>query len=74
MGSSCFSRGNSDNLGVIRDYLKSHKLEARIRLSGSRCEGKCLNGPNILIDGKLFQNVHSDTIVDILNDELSHEG
>jgi NADH:ubiquinone oxidoreductase subunit E len=51
MGSACFARGNSQNLEYIENYLKEHKLEATVGISGSRCEGKCAEGPNIIVNG-----------------------
>ena len=46
MGSSCFARGNQQNLETIENFIKENGLEAEIELSGSRCEGKCVTGPN----------------------------
>ena len=41
MGSSCFARGNEENLRVIEDFLKSNHLEADVLLSGRCCAGIC---------------------------------
>lgn len=69
MGSSCFARGNATNLEFIENYIKENGLEAQIDLSGSRCEGKCITGPNIVINGVEYTEVDEDKIKDIL-DEL----
>lgn len=69
MGSSCFARGNAANLEFIENYIKENGLEAQIDLSGSRCEGKCITGPNIVINGVEYTEVDEDKIKDIL-DEL----
>ncbi len=69
MGSSCFARGNVANLEFIENYIKENGLEAQIDLSGSRCEGKCITGPNIVINGVEYTEVDEDKIKDIL-DEL----
>lgn len=71
MGSSCFSRGNSENLAAIRDYLKTRGIENRVRLAGSRCEGECMNGPNIRVNGKLITGVEPARVPDILDKELA---
>ena len=34
MGSSCFARGNEENLRVIEDFLKSNHLEADVLIFG----------------------------------------
>jgi len=69
MGSSCFARGNAANLEFIENYVKENGLEAEIDLSGSRCEGKCVTGPNIIINGVEYTEVDEDKLRNIL-DEL----
>ncbi len=69
MGSACFARGNSENLEFIEQYIKENNIEAEIELSGSRCEGKCSIGPNILVDGKEYHNVTKEVIEKILKNE-----
>ena len=34
MGSSCFARGNADNLEFIEKYIKDNNLEADIEVYG----------------------------------------
>jgi NADH:ubiquinone oxidoreductase subunit E len=70
MGSSCFARGNELNLKIIEQYLKEKGLDAEIKLSGSCCEGNCAEGPNIMINGEIFQGVEKETLIDLLNDKL----
>lgn len=70
MGSSCFSRGNQENLQVVKDFLRENDLEDKVLLKGSRCEGECLRGPNITIDGQLFNGVGPDNILTILEQAL----
>ena len=41
MGSSCFARGNQENLAYIEEYIKEHGIDANIELEGMRCENKC---------------------------------
>lgn len=66
MGSSCFARGNSQNLEFIENYIKENGLEAQIDLAGARCEGKCATGPNIVINGKEYNEVDEDKLKEIL--------
>ncbi len=70
MGSSCFSRGNNENLQAIRSFLELHGLEESVQLKGSRCEGACLKGPNITVDGQVFQGVTPEGLPDILRKTL----
>lgn len=53
MGSSCFSRGNGENLPLIQQFIADHNLKARVRLKGCRCGGCCASGPNAWINGEL---------------------
>jgi len=66
MGSSCFARGNAQNLELIENYIKENGLEAEIDLAGSRCEGKCATGPNIVVNGVEYHEVDEDKIREIL--------
>jgi NADH:ubiquinone oxidoreductase subunit E len=70
MGSSCFARGNAENLAFIENFIKENNLDAKIDLCGSRCENKCAIGPNIIINEKPYQEVDIDKLVNILNDLL----
>ncbi len=67
MGSSCFARGNASNLEFIENYIKENGLEAEIDLSGSRCEGKCVSGPNMTINGVEYTEVDEDKLKEILD-------
>lgn len=67
MGSSCFARGNQQNLEFIENYIKENGLDAEIDLSGTRCEGKCADGPNITINGVNYTQVDEEKIKEILS-------
>lgn len=67
MGSSCFARGNAANLEFIENYTKENGLEAEIDLAGSRCEGKCVTGPNVIINGTEYTEVDEDKLKEILD-------
>ncbi len=66
MGSSCFARGNNENLEFIEKYIKDNHLEAEIDITGTRCEGKCATGPNIVINGIEYSEVDIDKLQNIL--------
>ena len=66
MGSSCFARGNSENLEFIENYIKENNLDAEIELYGARCENICEKGPNIIINDKIYNEMNPEKIVEVL--------
>ena len=70
MGSSCFARGNSENLQAIEAYLTENGLEDRVELIGHLCLGMCNEGPNLRIAGKDYSGIGPDCVVDVLKAEL----
>ncbi len=70
LGSSCFARGNNNILTSIQRFIRLHKLEDKVAFSGDHCFHECSEGPNLRIDGRLFQNVTTDTVDKILENEL----
>ena len=68
MGSSCFARGNEENLRVLEDFVARHGLDAEIEPAGSRCEGLCARGPNLAIDDTMHHEVDPGTLVDLLRE------
>lgn len=70
MGSSCFSRGNSKNLEVIKDYINKNNLNCSVNISGNLCEDKCSKGPNVKINGKMYSQVEPVMLLEILNHTL----
>ena len=71
LGSSCFSRGNREVVMFIRDYLKKNHLEDKVIFKGARCMGRCSNGPNLTINGVIFEEVNMSRIEAILEKELA---
>jgi NADH:ubiquinone oxidoreductase subunit E len=67
MGSSCFARGNKENLALIEKFIAMHLLENEVELVGSLCEGKCSQGPNIIIDKRVYSNIDEAALIDALN-------
>ncbi len=70
MGSSCFSRGNGKHYEIIRNFLNEKKLTADVSVTGCRCGGNCMSGPNIWINGQIFSNVDQGSLIDILHHEF----
>lgn len=66
MGSSCFARGNMNNLEYIENYINKNNLEAIIDLIGAHCQNKCENGPHIIIDDKNYNEVDENKLKAIL--------
>ncbi len=73
MGSSCYSRGNEENLERIERYLSERQLSCAVDLCGSRCEGLCSEGPNIAINGRLFGGVSAESIEQLLDQHLASQ-
>jgi NADH:ubiquinone oxidoreductase subunit E len=68
LGSSCFSRGNKEVVQFIKEYLRKNHLEDKVIFKGARCLGHCSNGPNLVINGKVFEGVNL-TIAERILDE-----
>ena len=66
LGSSCFARGNSQNLAVIEEFLASHNLKALVRMSGKLCQDVCKQGPNLSVAGETYHDVTPEKLRDIL--------
>ena len=63
LGSSCFTRGNDENLPRIQELLARGGLEERVRLRGSRCEGRCQHGPNLRVDEEFLPALEPDELL-----------
>lgn len=66
-GSSCFSRGNKENLMVIQQYLKKHELEAQVSFKGQLCADSCNQSPIIIVNDKTYTEVDEESTLNILN-------
>jgi biotin synthase len=71
MGSSCFSRGNSKLIEIIRMYAKTANVDAEI--AGHLCENQCALGPNIIVDGTPYNGVQASSVPDILHKHLTKD-
>ncbi|MBI9068777.1 MAG: NAD(P)H-dependent oxidoreductase subunit E [Salinivirgaceae bacterium] len=65
-GSSCFSRGNKQNLAVIQNYLKNNNLMADVSFKGQLCSNKCDVSPIIIINGEIFTEMDEPKTLKIL--------
>lgn len=76
IGSSCFSRGNSKNVDVAEKFMKERGIvdEIDIDISGGLCAGKCSDGPNVIVNGQIFNHVDAGVMLDILNRLFPKQG
>ena len=68
LGSSCFARGNEKNLQVIEKYLEEHHLqdEVDLELGCSLCQGRCAEGPNVIVNNQRYGNVDPGMMLELL--------
>ena len=66
MGSSCFSRGNNQNLEAIRAWLEANGKMAEVTLKGCRCGGQCNAGPNVWINEVCHRDVTPARVPELL--------
>ena len=72
LGSSCFARGTEENIRVVEAYLKENSYEddVDVELSGTLCQGRCAEGPNVVIDGRLYSKVDPGVMLELLRELL----
>ncbi len=73
MGSSCHSRGNARSKDMISEFLSKNGLEDKVDFRGMLCMGECGDGPNIIINGKLYHHVEEGVLLDILNEVFAED-
>ena len=68
IGSSCFARGNAENVKITEDFLAQNGLadEIDIDLSGGLCTGNCQDGPIVIVNDKVYKHVEKGVMLDIL--------
>ncbi len=66
LGSSCFARGNSDNLAIINSHVQSHELNVSVRVTGRLCRDECMQGPNLSIGGEIHHGVTTARLRELL--------
>jgi len=70
MGSSCFARGNSRAVDTVREFLRTRELEDQVHLTGTLCQNRCRQGPNLTFDGECHCEVDPSTLPDLLEELL----
>jgi NADH:ubiquinone oxidoreductase subunit E len=70
MGSSCFARGNLENLNFLETYIKENNLDTQVELVGALCSEQCSTGPNIYIDEVLYSEIDEEKLKEILPNVL----
>ncbi|MGP1515653.1 MAG: NAD(P)H-dependent oxidoreductase subunit E [Bacteroidales bacterium] len=71
LGSSCFARGNAQNLKFIQEYLQERGLKETVNFKGQLCSKLCNEGPVIIINGQTYKQVNRIKLEDILNKTFS---
>lgn len=66
LGSSCFARGNAQNLAAIEAYLQNHGMAATVNVIGSLCRDECKQGPNVTVCGEHDHEVTAAKLREIL--------
>ncbi|MDD3886137.1 MAG: (2Fe-2S) ferredoxin domain-containing protein [Victivallaceae bacterium] len=68
IGSSCFARGNDQNVAAVEKFLEEHGLkdDVDVELEGCLCLGRCADGPMVVIDGEVHTNVSKGVMLDLL--------
>lgn len=73
LGSSCYSKGKQSNLEYIENFLKKHNLLDKVDFAGHLCIDKCISGPNIEIDGVLYNEIYVEKLENILDSHFGIE-
>jgi NADH:ubiquinone oxidoreductase subunit E len=70
MGSSCFARGNADNLAVLKNFKQEHEDSLHLHLTGNLCQEHCKKGPNLSIDGQRYNGIGADKLRALLQEKI----
>ncbi|MGQ1909479.1 (2Fe-2S) ferredoxin domain-containing protein [Marinifilum sp. RC60d5] len=68
LGSSCFSRGNGKTLKAINAFLEENKLKDKVFFHGELCTGNCAKGPILKVDDQLYEEIDSESVIEILSE------
>ncbi len=66
MGSSCFARGNRENLETIEEFIRDNDLETKVEFDGCLCTENCSDAPVLIINGKVEKKVSNGRLKDLL--------
>ncbi len=70
MGSSCFVRGNNRNAERILALAQEAISRGVIQVSGTLCQNKCKQGPNLEVDGACHCGVDAESLPQLLESAL----
>ncbi len=74
MGSSCFARGNNRVLAGLEAMIRRNGWTESVALAGSRCGGRCGEGPNLTIDGEPLGAAGIDAVEALIAGKLGAGG
>jgi len=66
LGSSCFARGNSQNLAAVEEYLLHRGMQNSVRVTGCLCQDECKRGPNLIVRGEHLHEMNPARLRDTL--------
>ena len=55
---------------MVQKYLKDHQLERDVILKGNHCFSNCSAGPTMKIGEKVYEQVTSESVLEILEAEF----
>ena len=70
LGSSCYTRGNAENLQIIQAFVDKKNINATLDFRGHLCKEDCQKGPVISINERTYTKVESSQVEKILEDIL----
>lgn len=73
VGSSCFVKGNKNNLDFLDEYLKKNNLKADVSFKGQLCTKQCDKGPVVIIDGKTYTHVSKSVLINLLKEKFRYK-
>lgn len=70
LGSSCYTRGNAENLKIIQSFVEEKGLDVKIDFRGHLCHEMCNRGPVISINNNEFIEVQPFQVEKLLLETL----
>lgn len=61
IGSSCHLKGSRQIVESLQALIEKHQLQGQIKLSGTFCMGKCMEGVCTTVDG-VFYSLKPETV------------
>lgn len=70
LGSSCYTRGNAENLKIIQSFVEEKGLNVTLDFRGHLCNEKCNRGPVISINDNEYEEVQPFQVEKLLLETL----